>query len=120
MSVLLWNLTLDQTKAAGSAVLARDVAVEVRGLAPDTTYTLRHERVDQDHSNIAGAWGRLREDGQDWPTDEQWDVLREGDRLEQLEPDRTVSSDAAGVVRVDTTLPMPSISQLTLVAGGSD
>jgi xylan 1,4-beta-xylosidase len=60
VSVLLWNLTLDQTKAAGSAALAREVSVEVRGLVPGTTYTLRHERVDEDHSNVASAWGRLR------------------------------------------------------------
>ena len=41
-SVLLWNLTLDQTKAAGSAGPGRDrCAVEVRGLTPGATYTLR-------------------------------------------------------------------------------
>jgi xylan 1,4-beta-xylosidase len=119
VSVLLWNLTLDQTKAAGSAALAREVSVEVRGLVPGTTYTLRHERVDEAHSNVASAWGRLREDGQAWPTDEQWAVLREADRLETLEPDRSLAADASGAVRLDTVLPMPSISQLTLVPGES-
>ena len=118
VSVLFWNLTLDQTKAAGSDELARDVTVALRGLAPGTAYTLRHERVDEDHSNVASAWGRLKEDGQAWPTDEQWAVLREADRLEHLEPERTVMTDAEGVVRLDTTLPMPSISQLTLVPDG--
>ena len=54
-----------------------------RGLAPGAAYRLHHERVDDDHSNIAAVWGRLREDGQDWPTDEQWDALREADRLER-------------------------------------
>ena len=117
-SVLLWNLTLDQTKAAGSRAHARDVAVEVCGLAPGTAYTLRHERVDEDHSNVASTWGRLREPDQDWPTEEQWDVLRAADRLEQLEPDCTVTADASGVVRIETALPMPSMSQLTLTPGG--
>ena len=41
--------------------LAREVSVEVRGLVPEATYTLRHERVDEDHSNVASAWGRLRD-----------------------------------------------------------
>ncbi len=63
VSVLLWNLTLDQTKAAGSPALGRDVEVEVRGLAAGSSYTLRHDRVDEDHSNVAvrvGAAARAR------------------------------------------------------------
>ncbi len=82
---------------------------------PGASYTLSHERVDQDHSNVASAWGRLREDGQAWPTDEQWETLREADTLDRLEPDRVVTADEAGVVVVDVVLPMPSMSQLTLV-----
>jgi xylan 1,4-beta-xylosidase len=113
-SVLLWNLTLDQSKASGSAALGRDVVVSVRGLAPGASYTLRHDRVDEDHSNVASLWGRLREPGQDWPTESQWEALREADRLELLEPDRVVTADALGVVEVDVDLPMPSASQLTL------
>ena len=38
-------------------------------------------------------------------------MLREADRLETLEPDRTLTADASGAVRLDTVLPMPSISQ---------
>ncbi len=112
--MLIWNLTLDQSKAAGFAALDREVHVEVRGLAAGSTYTLRHDRVDQDHSNVASAWGRLREPDQAWPTDEQWESLRAADQLAQLEPDRVVTADESGVVRVDIVLPMPSISQLTL------
>ena len=115
VSVLLWNLTLDQTKAAGSAALGRDVEVELGGLAAGSSYTLRHDRVDEEHSNVASTWARLREPGQAWPDDAQWDALRAADRLEQLEPDRVVTADEAGVVRVDLVLPMPSMSQLTLV-----
>ena len=113
-TMALWNLTLDQSKAAGSAPLDRDVAVEVSGLEPGAAYTLGHERVDQGHSNVAGVWGRLKEDGQDWPTDEQWAQLREADRLEELEPLRQVAASEDGVVRIETTLPMPSMSLLTL------
>lgn len=115
VSVLLWNLTLDQSKAAGSAALGRDVAVEVRGLAAGAPYTLRHDRVDEDHSNVASAWARLREPDQAWPTAAQWESLRGADELARLEPDRVVTADSSGLVTIDVVLPMPSMSQLTLV-----
>ncbi|QBR92249.1 GH39 family glycosyl hydrolase [Nocardioides euryhalodurans] len=114
VSVMLWNLTLDQTKAAGSDALAREVSVEVTGLAPGASYDLTHVRVDENHSNVASVWGGLREDGQDWPTEEQWQVLRDADRLEELEPARTVTASDEGVVVVETVLPMPSMSQVVL------
>ncbi len=114
VSVALWNLTLDQSRAAGAPTLDRDVSVVVGGLVPGASYSLRHDRVDADHSNVAGTWGRLRQPGQDWPTDDQWTALREADRLEQLEPDRTVTADPSGVLTLATRLPMPSMSQLTL------
>jgi xylan 1,4-beta-xylosidase len=115
VSVLLWNLTLDQSKAAGSPALRRDVAVEVGGLVAGSSYTLRHDRLDEDHSNVASAWARLREPGQAWPTDAQWETLRAVDHLAQLEPDRVVAADESGAVRLDVVLPMPSMSQLTLI-----
>ena len=113
-AVALWNLTLDQNLAAGSDALAREVDVELTGLTPGAAYVLTHERVDQDHSNVASTWGRLREEGQAWPTDEQWAQLREADRLDELEPAISVTADDHGVVRLATTLPMPSMSLLTL------
>jgi xylan 1,4-beta-xylosidase len=115
LTVLVWNLTLDQTKAAGSQPLARDVRLELTGLAPGAAYDLTHVRVDEEHSNVASTWGRLREAGQDWPTDEQWQRLREADRLEELEPVRAVTADDDGVVVVTTRLPMPAMSELVLV-----
>ena len=114
VSVLAWNLTLDQTRAAGDPELARRVELEVRGLTAGASYRLQHHRVDADHSDVAAVWGRLREDGQDWPTDEQWAALREADRLDRLEPDRTVTADASGVVTVGCDLPMPAMSRVTL------
>ncbi|MFC7492806.1 MULTISPECIES: GH39 family glycosyl hydrolase [unclassified Nocardioides] len=113
-TVLLWNLTLDQTKAAGCEALRRLVTVEVTGLAPGTTYALRHERVDQHRSNVAAAWDRLRSDGQDWPDEEQWAQLRAADRLEEVEPERTVTASDDGVLRIDVDLPMPAMSLLSL------
>jgi xylan 1,4-beta-xylosidase len=114
VSVLAWNLTLDQTKASGAPALARRVRLEVRGLATGAAYRLHHDRVDDDHSDIAAVWGRLRDEDQDWPTEEQWAVLREADRLEVLEPDRELVADADGSIVVEFDLPMPAMSLVTL------
>ena len=81
---------------------------------PPSTYDLEHVRVDEHHSNVASVWRELREDGQDWPTDEQWELLRKADRLEELEPRRPVTADPDGVVVIETELPMPSMSQVVL------
>jgi xylan 1,4-beta-xylosidase len=114
VGVLAWNTTLDQTKAAGEENLARSVTVTVDGLEPGTAYTLSHDRVDQDHSNIARVWGEMRVEDQAWPTEEQWERLREADRLDQLEPPRQVEADQQGRVSVTFDLPMPSMSLLRL------
>lgn len=114
VGVLTWNLTLDQTKAAGDPALDRAVALSVTGLEPGASYRLVHERVDEHHSNVASAWGELRREGQDWPDDEQWAQLREADRLEELEPASVVTADDSGTVEVAFDLPMPGMSLLTL------
>ncbi len=114
LSVLAWNMTLDQTKAAGWEPLDRDVSVVVDGLAPGASYSLRHLRVDEHHSNIASVWRGLREDDQAWPDDAQWQALREADRLEELEPGTEVVADGSGRVEITTRLPMPSMSLLEL------
>jgi xylan 1,4-beta-xylosidase len=112
VGVLVWNLTLDQTKASGSADLARPVTVALSGLRPGATYVVHHDRVDALHSNIAAVWGRLQDPGQDWPTDEQWSQLRAADRLDPLGPDETLTADAEGRVEVAFDLPMPAMSSL--------
>ncbi|MGH3371305.1 MAG: GH39 family glycosyl hydrolase, partial [Nocardioidaceae bacterium] len=116
VAVLVWNMTLDQTKATGEEALSREVTLRLDGLAPGTAYTLHHQRVDATHSNVATVWGELRSDGQAWPTEEQWARLREADRLEDLEPEREVVTDADGTVAVTFDLPMPSMSRLGLRA----
>ncbi len=50
-----------RARRPGPPALGRDVVVEVRGLAAGSSYTLRHDRVDEDHSNVASAWARLRD-----------------------------------------------------------
>jgi xylan 1,4-beta-xylosidase len=107
-------MTLDQTKAAGDPALSRSVTVTVDGLVPGAAYTLSHDRVDEEHSNVAKVWGELRAPDQAWPTDEQWEQLRAADRLDQLEPPRQVTADGEGRVEVAFELPMPSMSFLRL------
>lgn len=114
ITVLVWNMTLDQTKAAGDPALSRSVTVTITGLAPDESYVLSHDRVDQDHSNVARVWGELRAPAQAWPTEEQWARLREADRLEELSPPHEVAADGDGSVSVTFELPMPAMSFLRL------
>ena len=86
IGVLTWNLTLDQSKAAGDPALDREVTVVVDGLQPGAAYTLTHLRVDEEHSDIGTVWWRMRRADQDWPDDEQWQQLRAADRLDEGEP----------------------------------
>ena len=113
VGVLAWNLTLDQLKASGSAELARPVTVAVTGLDPGTSYVVHHDRVDDDHSDIASVWGRIKDADQAWPTDEQWAQLRAADRLDPLGPDETVVAGSDGRLEVTFDLPMPAMSFLT-------
>ena len=114
IGILTWNLTLDQTKASGSPDLARPVALSVTGLEPGASYVVHHDRVDDDHSDIAAVWGRIKDQDQDWPTADQWATLRAADRLDPLGPDETLVADDAGRLEVVFDLPMPSMSSLTI------
>jgi xylan 1,4-beta-xylosidase len=114
VSVLAWNLTLDQTKADGSEALGRDVSVQVRGLEPGASYSLVHHRVDADHSNIAAVWQRLERAGQGWPDEQQWAELRAADRLDTLGPPTHVAADDRGGVTLEFHLPMPAMSLVEL------
>lgn len=118
VSVLVWNLTLDQSKASGAEELARSVSVTVDGLEPGSAHVLTHHRVDADHSNVAAAWGRMRRRDQAWPDEEQWELLRGADRLEQLEPPARVVADREGRVSVPVVLPMPAMSFLQVTPAG--
>ncbi|GAA3730299.1 cellulase family glycosylhydrolase [Plantactinospora mayteni] len=110
VTVLVWNGTLDQSKAGGDRRLDRDVRVELRGLAAGS-YRVRHWRVDREHSNIRRVWQDL--DGGDWPTGEQWELLRARDTLDEYRPEQVVPVVDGGCT-VDFPLPMPGMSFLRL------
>jgi len=109
IAIALWNGTIDQSKAGGDALLDREVALTIGGLDPGPV-RIRHRRVDADHSNIAAHW-----DGRDWPNESAWKRLRAADRLDGLEPERSVSVSRDGRLSLDFNLPMPSVSLVELL-----
>jgi len=115
VAIIVWNGTLDQSKAAGAAALDRDVSVTVSGLRSGE-YELRHHRLDARHSNILAVWEGLG--APDWPDEAGWAHLRTADRLDLLEPPRSVRPDD-GRVEVGFGLPMPSVSLVELIPTGS-
>ena len=113
IGVLVWNGTLDQSRAGGDPGLSREVTVRVSGLEDGVGHELRHYRVDASHSNISDAWARIG-GGVDWPSDDaQWAELRAADRLDELRPAEHVSA-AGGSWSTQFDLPMPAISYLEL------
>jgi xylan 1,4-beta-xylosidase len=114
IALAVWNGTLDQSKTEGEAILGRDVSLSVGGV-PAGEWLLRHRRLDLEHSNLAARWEAMG--GGDWPDEAGWEALRKADRLEELEPQRTVNPGSAGRVTLDFHLPMPGISFIELDRG---
>jgi xylan 1,4-beta-xylosidase len=114
VSILVWNATIDHAKAGGDPQLDRGVDLVVSGLPPGE-WRLEHRRVDATHSNIGAVWAELA-NGRDWPDEATWAELRRRNVLDELEPPRTISVDD-GDLRLDLTLPMPSVSLLELARG---
>ena len=111
VSVLVWNGTLDQSKAGGDDILCRRVTLRVAGLDKASPHELSHYRVDAEHSNITNVWARIS-NGAPWPDESQWAELHRADRLEELHPARVVEPVDEIVVTFD--LPMPGISFVEL------
>lgn len=107
VDLLVWNGTLDQSKATGDPLLARRIAVEVDGLA-DRPYTATVARVDERHSNLADRWDGRRA----WPDDGEWARLRAADRLDS-EPLRALTPED-GRATISLDLPMPGVVRLRL------
>lgn len=113
ISVLVWNGTLDQSKAAGEPLLDRSVTVRLSGLSA-ASYRVRHLRVDSSHSNVWAAWSAMSNDAA-WPTPAQWAELRQRNTLDEFEPERTVQAGPEGLVELRTDLPMPGVSMFELL-----
>ena len=110
VDVLVWNGTLDQSKIDGAAILDRTATVELAGLEPGR-YSVASGRVDEGHANVKRTWSLL--DGGDWPTDDQWEALRDADSL-PIEYLADVEVGADGNASVTVEVPMPGIRSLRL------
>jgi xylan 1,4-beta-xylosidase len=109
IGTLVWNGTLDQSKADGAPELERRVVLRFPDL-PLAAYRVRHWRVDAGHSNLAARWATMSTDGEDWPTPSQWSALRESDHLDEYAHEVKL----AGPVDLEFDLPMPGISYVEL------
>lgn len=112
LAVLVWSGTLDQSKAAGSADLARDVTVRIEGMQAGR-YRLRHHRVDHEFGDLRALWRRIG-GGADWPDEAQWAQLREADQLAEVAGGRVVGT-VDGAVVLNVEVPMPGIALLELL-----
>ncbi|MEU4194732.1 xylan 1,4-beta-xylosidase [Kribbella sp. NPDC026611] len=95
IAVLLWNLTLDQSKADGAAELSRNVRLQLPGIDPSWEATATTLAIGI--GDLATAAAGLP----DWPTDDQLRDLKEQTKLVSTPLEL---HDAT----VELTLPMPS------------
>jgi xylan 1,4-beta-xylosidase len=101
IAVLLWNLTLDQTKADGAPELTRKVRLQLPGVDPSWQATATTLAIGV--GDLAAAAAGLP----DWPTDEQLAELAEQTKLVSTPLEL---HDGA----VELSLPMPSAVLLEL------
>ena len=112
VEVLLSDATPEHGKALGSALLNRHIALTVSGLIPGASYRVEHDRIDNDHSNVYGAWQAMG--SSKWPDAGEMASLHQRDELQTLTPPGTVTANAAGEVTLEFELPMPAVSFVKL------
>ena len=112
VSILLANATQQHSKDAGDPALARHVTLTVTGLTPGKTYRVEHDRVDNDHSNVYGAWQSMG--SPKWPDAAQMAALHQRDSLQMLASSSSTAT-AQGQIVLDFEMPMPAVSFLRLV-----
>ena len=117
VGVLVWNSSLDQSRIPADPLLSREISTTVSGLEPGR-YTLRHWRVDEEHSNVFAAWRDLGGADRDWPEEGEWARLQAADGLAELLPPQALEVAADGTLTVSFALPQPGISYLELRAVG--
>jgi xylan 1,4-beta-xylosidase len=110
-ALLVWNETVDVTKEAGDQLLDRHVDLRIEGV-DGAPHRVRHRRLDERHSNLNATWAALA-DGQAWPDEHGWQVLREHDHLDDLHTVTEIHPDD-GVIRLGFDLPMPAVSLIEL------
>ncbi len=104
VTIVLWNGTVDVSKAGGDPLLDRAIELTVTDL-PAPVYRVRHRRLDEQHSNLNASWDRIA-DGRAWPDEQGWLTLAGEDRLADLETPTDVQVQD-GTVSLGFALPMP-------------
>ena len=77
IAVLVWNLTLDQSKADGAAELGRELTLKFPGVDPSWQATATW--LSKTSGNLVAEAEALKIG--DWPTDDQWRLLAERNTL---------------------------------------
>lgn len=113
VEILLSDATPEHGKALGSALLNRHIALTVSGLTPGALYRVEHDRIDNAHSNVYGAWQAMG--SSKWPDAGQMASLHQRDELQALAPSSTVTANAVGEVTLEFDLPMPAVSFVKFV-----
>jgi len=111
IAMLVWNGTVDVSKAQGDQLLDRRIALTVTGLS-SPAYRLRHRRLDETHSNVNLVWQRIS-GGRSWPDADGWAQLASADRLDELHAAQEVKHHH-GTLELDFDLPMPGVSLVEL------
>jgi xylan 1,4-beta-xylosidase len=117
IGIVVWNVTLNQAKTGGDPQLDRLVRLTV-SVPPGTAYTIRHYRIDAEHSNIVTVWEQMCR-GASWPDDGQWPVLGEMNTLDELCPASQAVAENGQPLEFTFDLPMPGISFLELAPLGA-
>ncbi|MEV6416570.1 xylan 1,4-beta-xylosidase [Kribbella sp. NPDC051718] len=97
IAVLLWNLTLDQSKADGAPDLTREITLSFAGVDP--TWVATATWLNSRSGDLVAEAAALGVG--EWPTDEQWGRLAERSQLQTVALERTGED-------LTITLEMPS------------
>jgi xylan 1,4-beta-xylosidase len=108
VSILIANATQEHAKAPGDASLSRHVTLTISGLAPNRAYSVEHQRIDNNHTNLYGAWQAMGQP--QWPNAQQMAALHQRDSLQPLAPASSSTANAQGQITFDFDLPMPAVS----------
>jgi xylan 1,4-beta-xylosidase len=107
VSILVWNYQDEDVPADASIV-----KLAVTGLPGKTPqFSLRHYRIDQNHSNAYEAWKQMGSPQK--PDAAQYKKLEAAGALDLLEPPRQVSA-RGGSAQIEFTLPLQAISLIQL------
>lgn len=106
LSILVWNYHDDDLPAPDARIQVR-----ISGLPPDAARaTLRHSRIDENHSNAWTVWKSMGSPQQ--PTPEQYKLLEAAGQLRDLAPPASISLKSP--VDLEFTLPRQGLSLLRL------